>query len=141
MEECVAAKPTRLEIIIHADQIARRPEMHHPMHLIDEWSGLACGRAAIAIVTHALADTPVPGAEADLAAGAFLGLAIRVLALPPVAEGCREGSNRRDWGVHTLPRSVQNRPRTVVLFERVALAASLRVPALGVQPPAALSAV
>src|SRR5271163_428957 len=79
MEECVAPEPTRFEILVHADQIACLPQMHYPMHLIDQRSGLACGGAAIAIIAHALANSPVPGAEADFAAGAFFDLGTRVL--------------------------------------------------------------
>ncbi len=48
--------------------------MHQAMHLADEWRG-----AAVAIVAHALADAPVPGAKTDFAAGALFDLAIGVL--------------------------------------------------------------
>src|SRR5437879_562562 len=79
MEECVAAQAARFEILVDTDQVACLPQMHHSMDLIDQRSWPARRRATIAVISHALADAPVPGAEPDFAAGAFRGLAIRIV--------------------------------------------------------------
>src|SRR5579885_720794 len=66
MEERVAAQAACVEVLVNPHHVARAPQMHQAMYLVDQWR-----RPAVAVVAHALADAFVPWAQPDFAAGAL----------------------------------------------------------------------
>src|SRR5438552_2751666 len=72
MKKTVAPKRPVIEVFVHLYNVARTPELHQSVDLVDERS-----RLAFRIVSHALPFALVPCAKPDSAAGALFDLGIR----------------------------------------------------------------